>query len=49
MAFCLFLLDVALDADNQSRLFVGTIMKMLVLSGICFAGAPRSIRMVVLL
>ena len=34
MAFCLFLLDVALDADNQSRLFVGTIMKMLVLLGI---------------
>ena len=49
MAFCLFLLDVALDANSQSRLFVCTIMKMLVLSGVCFTGAPGNIRMVVIL
>ena len=47
MAFCLFLLDFALDSDSQSRLFVGTIMKMLVLSSVCFTGAPENIRMVV--
>ena len=47
MAFCMFLLDVALDANSQSRLFVCTIMKMLVLSGVCFTGAPGNIRMVV--
>ena len=47
MAFCMFLLDVALDANSQSRLFVCTIMKLLVLSGVCFTGAPGNIRMVV--